>query len=390
MIEGARAPADVAPARETRRGAAAARWLAEHLAGADYNRFPTSRADAAAFKQWVHVVVLDPAVALVANFSALREPDGTTAHRLTVLVETPVAPGAASTEATSLAIGGPGAGPDTGPGTGPGRELRGCVRRFAAERCAVPAGRTSLRLDGNELTSRGELHRLVLDEPELGLRAQLGLRAVARPAVLHHLPLGGAGSHWAVVPRLVATGTIEHAGRRFTVAGAPAYRDRNWGAFRFGEVAWDWGHAAAPAGGPPCAIAFARVMDAARTRVVAQQLLVWWGDRLLASFRDRELDVATAGAFDGAMPTLPPALALCRPGRATGVPERVTVTAASSRGRVEVGFTRTATARILVPNESRLGTTAIHESFGDVALTGRAEGQDLALAGRGVFECVHA
>jgi hypothetical protein len=346
-----------------------AQRFAEDLVGADYNRFATSTAAAASFKQWVHVAVLDPAIALIANFSAMTRPDApgggargdgvsAVAHRLTTLVHA----GA----------------------------LRGHVRAFAAERCAMPAGRTVLAFGGNRLAADGDIHHLELDEPALALHARLTLRAVARSSVLHHLPLGGAACHWAVVPRLVASGTIEHAGRCHVLVDTPAYRDRNWGAFRFGEVAWDWGYAAAPAGGPPCAIAFARLLDAPRTRVIEQQVLVWWGARLLGAFRDREIGLAGTGDVDGPLLTIPPALALCRPGRATGVPETVTVTARSSRGWLELGFARTATARIVVPAESRLGTTAIYESLGEVTATGRVDGQDVQLAGRGVFECVHA
>ena len=337
---------------------AAARGLVGQLAGGDYNRFPTRPALAARFKQWVHVAVAGPELSLVANFSALPAPSGDTAHRLIVLVHA--------------------------------GDVRGAVRAFAAERCAMPAGRMHLRFDCNELAATGDLHRLVLDEPDLALRADLVLRALAGPSALHHLPVGAGGEfHWAVVPRLAATGTVEYAGRTHALAAAPAYRDRNWGSFCLGDAAWDWGYVTAAAGGPPCAIAFARLLDAARTRVIEQQLLVWWGDRLLASFRDREVAFALAGAFDGARPTIPPALALCRPGRATDVPEAVTVTGASSRGRIEVQFTRRATARILVPNDARLGTTALYESFGDAAASGAVDGQDLALTGRGFFECVH-
>jgi len=323
----------------------------------DYHRFPTSAAAAAGFKQWVHVAVIDPEIALVANFSAIAAPGGT-AHRLVALVHT--------------------------------GEVRGHARRFAPEQCAMPVGRTALRFGHNELTVAGHHHALSLDEPALGLRARLSLRAVASPAVLYHLPLGAQRAlHWAVVPRLTATGEIEYAGRRHAIRDAPAYRDRNWGSFRFGDMAWDWGYAAAPAGGPPCALAFARLMDASRSRVIEQHLLVWWAGALLASFRDREVAYALDGAYTGALPTLPAALALCRPGHATDVPEVVTVTAASSRGRVALRFTRAATARVVVPNESRLGTTAIYESFGAIAATGRVDGQDIELTGRGLFECVH-
>jgi hypothetical protein len=272
-----------------------------------------------------------------------------------------------------------------------GDRMRGQLREVPAERCAMPAGHTALRFDRNELTTTGDIHSLTLEEPDLALRARLSLRAVARPAVLHHRPLGADGVfHWAVVPRMVATGTIEVAGRTQALLDAPAYRDRNWGTSCFGDMAWDWGYATAPRGGPPCAIAFARTMDASRTRVIEQQVLVWWGGALLASFRDREVELACSGAFDGPLLTIPPALALCRPGRATGVPRTVTVVGASPRGRLELRFDRAATARIIVPSEVRLGTSAIYESLGDVAVTGSVDGQDLAFTGRGLFECVHA
>jgi hypothetical protein len=371
MVAGA--PAVTAAARLAHR-------LADGLPGADYNRFPTSTAASATFKQWVHLAVVDPAIALVANFSALPAPPGPR--------ESPVPPEPREHRLTLLVHAG---------------ALAGHVRRFPAERCAMPAGRTQLRFDRNELTTTGDVHQLLLDEPALALRARLTMRAVTSPAVLHNLPLGPLGRlgslrtlgtrsrfHWAVVPRLVATGIIEHAGCVHELVEAPAYRDRNWGSFCFGDVAWDWGYVTATAGGPPCALAFARLMDASRTHVVEQQILVWWGQHLLASFRDHEVSVACEGAFDGWMATIPPALALCRPGRATGVPEVVTVTGQSSRGRVELRFTRAATARIVVPNESRLGTTAIYESFGGASVAGRVDDQDVALDGRGFFECVHA
>jgi hypothetical protein len=331
----------------------------------DYNRFPTGAASAAAFKQWVHVAVLDPEIALIANFSVMPALAGR-AHRVLVLIHHAGHAG------------------HTG-------ELRGQLREVAGALCAMPAGRTVLRFDRSELTATGDVHRLMLDEPALGLRARLTMRALARPAVLHHRPVGSGGAfHWAVVPRLAASGTLEYAGRTFTLRDAPAYRDRNWGAFCFGDVAWDWGYAAAPAGGPPCAVAFARMMDASRTRILEQQMLVWWGGALLASFRDREVELACTGAFDGPLVTVPPALALCRSGRATGVPQTATVIGASSRGRLELRFARDATARIIVPSESRLGTTAIYESLGGITATGRIDGQDLAFAGRGLFEHVHA
>lgn len=354
---------------------ALARGLGRDLAGVDFNRFPTRGALTDTFKQWVHVAVVDPAITLVANFSAIPAPPAPAVHRLTALVYTD--------------------------------RVRGHVRRFDRERCAMPRGRSALRFDGNELVVARGVHQLSIDEPALALRARLIMRPLAPPSVLHHLGAGLRGAfHWAVAPRLHASGVIEHAGRTYALAGAPGYRDRNWGSFCFGDLSWDWGYIAAPADGPPCSLVFARLMNAARTRIVEQELLVWWGDSLLASLRDRDLRFECTGAYDGPLATLPPALALCRPGRATDVPQTVTVHGRSSRGRIEVRFARAATARILVPNDvpndvasdapddarnhARPGLTTIYESFGEASVVGRLDGRDLAVTGRGFFECVHA
>lgn len=341
-----------------RRGQQRAAGIADlaGMTGADFHRFPTRAAAAASFKQWIHVAVFDPAISVIANFSTIAEPAGP-AHRLAVLVY--------------------------------GDEVAGHVRRFEPGDCAMAPGRTALRFGASELVTAGDVHDLVLEDPALELRARLTLRAVTAPSVLHHLPVGAGALHWAVVPRLVATGTVERAGRTHELAGAPAYRDRNWGSFRFGDVAWDWGHAAGAAGDAPCAVGFMRLLSAGRTRILDQAILVWWGDRLLASFRGAEVEIAAAGAFEGPVVTVPPALALCRPGHATGVPGAVTVTGRSSRGAIALRFARTRTARIIVPNDAGLGTTAIYESLGDAAISGRIEGRELTGAGPGVLECVH-
>jgi hypothetical protein len=253
-----------------------------------------------------------------------------------------------------------------------------------------PPGREVARFGAQTLCTRDDVHELALHEPALELRARLTLRAASETSVLHRRIASGEGLHWAVTPRLLASGDVEVAGRRFAVESAPAYRDRNWGSFAFGDVAWDWGQLAAPADGPPCSLVFARLMNAARTRILEQHVLVWWDRSVLGSFRDRQVAFTSGQPYRGALPTIPPALALCRPGHATPVPEVVEIEAHSSRGELSIRFDREATARIMVPNDDRPGTTAIHESFGLVSANGHLDGREIAVAGRGIFECVHA
>jgi len=331
--------------------------LAGALAEADLNRRPP-RAQRERFKQWVHATVATPELALVANFSTSFA-TGAPAHRLTTLVF--------------------------------GDGVAGHSRAVPADACAVVPGRSAIRLGDSAIAPTAAGYALVVVEPRLALTAELELAPRAAASTLHNLRFaGGDVLHWSVVPRMVANGTITYAGRRHAVVDAPAYRDRNWGALRFGDVAWDWGYALADDPGSPFAIVFARLLDAARTRVVEQELLIWSGATLLASFRGAELEVVATGAARGPFPTVPAALALCRPGHASDVPEQLAITAASARGTIRVAFERLATARIVVPDDAGVGTTAIYESLGRIAVSGSADGCAVALTGRGFLECVHA
>lgn len=308
-------------------------------------------------KQWVHATISSPQITLVANFSTLAgelEP----CHRLTTLVFTD--------------------------------SVVGNVQACAAEACRTAPWRSSIRFAASHMVDTGEGFELIVDEPALELRAELQLRALAHPSTLHNLRIGGGVLHWAVVPRLLASGTIWHRGHAHEIVDAPAYRDRNWGAFDFGGVAWDWGYVLPDNRDCELAVVFARMLDVSRTRVFDQHALVWTGRSLLGSFRGGEITFVPDGRASGPFPTVPAVLALCRPGHASDIPQRLVVAAASARGRLAVEFTRTATARVLVPSDAGLGTTAIHESLGRAYARGHIDGQPIELTGHGFVEAVHA
>ena len=328
------------------------------LGAFDVNRPPVAGSPETPFKQWVHNTVWHPEMTLVANFSSVHGKRGPE-HRLTALV---YADGVA-----------------------------GHVRRFPPETCDVPVGRATAVFGPNCIRRLGAEYDLELFEPALDLRATLTLRAATHASATVGVHVGGGGQlGWSVIPRLVANGTIQHAGRVYPITNAPAYRDRNWGCFAFGELSWDWLYALAGEGQRPWAVVVSRVTDRARSRVWQQAVLLWEGSELLATFRDRDVIIRGTNPNLRAVTTIPAALGLSRTGEATDVPRSVVVEARSSRGHARLDFEAEAVARVVVPNDARLGTTPIYESLGRCRVTGSVEGRAVVFEGHGFLECLHA
>ena len=331
--------------------------LVRSLASGEFNRLPPI-ATSGRFKQRVHATISTPEVTLVANFSSTYT-DFEPAHRLTTLMF--------------------------------GESVQGHVRAPTPEACLVAPGRSAIRIGDSYIAPTKTGFKLVVVEPARQLSAELVLEARSSTSALYNMRLGREDVlHWSVVPRLIANGTITHAGRTYAVVDAPAYRDRSWGVARFGQVAWDWGYALSDDLANPIAVVFARLMDASRTQLLQQEVLVWSGLGLLSSFGGAEVELSSSGRARGPFPTVPAALALCRPGHASDVPERLVGVARSARGELRLEFERAATARIIAPNDEGVGTTASFASLGRIRVTGRVEGHAIELAGRGFLESVHA
>lgn len=325
--------------------------MIERLVNADFNRRPPH--DAVGFKQWVHTTISARDISVVANFSAMPSP------QLTTLVYA-------------------------------GR-VEGSVRRYSPDACRAPYGRSALRFGRDRCEETDGGFALAITEESLELVVDVHLTPLAAPSTLHNIRVGGGGTfHWCVIPRLVADGTIEHRGRVHTIDSAPAYRDRNWGTFKFGAATWDWGYVLPDDPACPHSVVFARMMDATRTRVLEQDVLVWAGDLLLGAFRDHEVELTARGALRGPFPTVPAGLALCRSGHASDVPREVTVRGRSAHRNVVVELVEVQTARVVVPDDSGLGTTAIFESLGRANVSGCIDGVDVTMTGHSFLESVHA
>jgi hypothetical protein len=334
------------------------RDLVGTLGAFDVNRPPVHGVPDAPFKQWVHTTVWHPALTLVANFSSVHAKRGGE-HRVTTLVY--------------------------------GDRVAGHVRLFPAAVCDAPVGRATAAFGPNRVRRIGPEYDVELFEPELDLRATLTLRAATHASTTVGVRLGGGGRlGWSVIPRLVANGTIQYAGRVYEIEDAPAYRDRNWGCFAFGELSWDWLYTLAGGGDSPWAVVVSRLTDRARSRIWQQAVLVWERSELLATFRDRDVTIRGSRPHMRPVTTVPAALGLCRPGEATDVPRSVEVEGRSSRGHVRLAFEADAVARVVVPNDARLGTTPIYESLGHCRVTGDVEGRAVEFEGHGFLECLHA
>jgi hypothetical protein len=339
-------------------GGRADRSLVATLGDYDVNRDPAAASSSAPFKQWIHMTVWDPAIALVVNFSALHG-KGAAQHRMTAIVYSD-------------------------------RGVAGHVRRIPSHECRMPPGRATVVFGSNCTRRFGADYELQVYEPALDLRVSLTLRAATQASTMQGVRVAGDSRlAWTVVPRLLASGTIQYDGRVHALARAPAYRDRNWGGFEFGELSWDWGYATEGGGGDRTVV-FTRLLDRVRDRVLGQDVLVWSRQHLAAVFRDREVAFGARGRLKGPVETVPPALALCGPGEATDAPDGLDVAARSSRGRLRIAFDRRATARILVPNDARVGVSSIYEGLGWCSVTGDVEGDRVEFTGHGFLESLHA
>lgn len=241
------------------------------------------------------------------------------------------------------------------------------------------------------LNERG--YRLEAALPERQLSVKLDLTPLARPVVAPTIRLGREERlSWAVVPRLLAEGEIEAAGRRQAVIAAPAYHDRNWGRFAWGgDYAWEWATLLPDEPAAPWSFVYSRIADRGRAATSAQSVIVWRGETPLRKFYDRDLVVSQEGAApDGRPFRIPRISSLVSSGLAADTPRRLTIMA---RGydddlRLELEFERL--AQVVVPNDVWPGLTALSEASGRFRASGRLAGERVEFHGRAQAEFNHA
>ena len=336
--------------------------IARTLAETDHFRRAPGPGGAPDFKEWQHFLVRAPGLELLVNFSLqhdLHREGAPELARLIVLARTD--------------------------------RWRGGLDTYASDFTA-PAGALSARLGASTLDLRGGAYHLDFAHPRAAIAGRLELHPLTTPALSHNIRLApGRHLSWLMVPRLAAHGVVHVAGRRFDLAGDPAYHDHNWGHFRWGDdFAWEWGSGLPRDPASPWSLIFVRMADRARTRAHSQGLFLWRGADHHRFFRDRDLRVTAAGAADRrGVFKLPPVLAVLHPGDLADVPRRLDVECAADGDRVHMSFEPSDVAQLLIPDERRSDRLVIlNEACGRLHLRGEVRGESIDLEGDGVFEFI--
>jgi hypothetical protein len=331
------------------RAAAASDWL---------RRGPVGAHAPARHKEWLHFCVFAPGLDLLVNFSVVDEADAPPVEvgRLTLLVRT-------------------------------GDRWEGEVLTYPADQLDARRGEVGLRLGPHAVWLEDGAYRMTVRSARLQL--DLRLTPLALPSIVNNVATGdGPPIHWLVLPRNLASGRLRWDGVEHTLRQTPAYHDHNWGHFRWGaDFAWEWGYALPQDPEDPWSLVFVRLSDRAHSRTRMQGLFVWDGTREARVLRGPQLTVTHTGLLRPSQVTkVPPVMGLLFPELSTGVPASLHVHAEDRGDVIELEFTPSAVAQVIVPADHHLGATIIQELSGEVRVTGRVRGRELRFVSPSVFE----
>lgn len=219
---------------------------------------------------------------------------------------------------------------------------------------------------------------------------EIELLPASIPSISHNIRLGaGAQVSWCLVPRLVASGWLEHDGVRLSFADRVAYHDHNWGRFAWGgDFSWEWGCAVPDDPELPWTLIFARMNDRRRHRTTATSMFLLEHGRHLRYFRNAEASIATDGVADSRPAgRVPAAAALLLPDEDREMPRWLRLAAARGEdalhGEVEV----VRHGQILVPSETNpRGIVRLNEATTRVRVHGHCAGRVVEWRGAGLVE----
>ena len=323
-----------------------------------------SLGEAGPHKEWHHFVVHDPPLRIIVNFNLTDRtgPHGTdTVPRIIALVHH-------------------------------GR-YSGTVETFEQQDCELRTGRVAARFGPNSFTLVSGAYELAVDVPTIDLRARLRLLPATTPFVASNQPLAPrARLSWLCVPRLHAHGDVWVGNDRFTLRGATAYHDHNWGRFRWGDdFGWVWGSVLPASSTDPWSIVFMCMTDRLRRRANRQGLYVWHGRDPAVMWRDSVVAFEQRGLLRRRPAlTLPPVMRVLRPGSASDLPSRLVIRGRHDGDELRLTFESDDYVRLVVPDEhDELGLVTLNEVSGRVVAVGEIDGLNVDLEGSGVFEFLH-
>lgn len=226
------------------------------------------------------------------------------------------------------------------------------------------------------------------DLPEDSLRLDLTATAVTRPfAVERRLPLGSGWISWSVVPRLRLAGRAVVAERELDLRAADAYHDHNWGRWHWGDdFGWEWGCLLAPAPGP--AFVVSRTTDRAHASASPALLTVDSRGRR-RRFSGAAVELAFAESRPADPRRLPGAMAALHQDRASPrLPTQLSVHADDGRDSAHLEFAAAASAQLIAADPAGGGYSFIHELAGTFEFGCRIAGESTTGDGLGIVEFV--
>jgi hypothetical protein len=317
-------------------------------------------------KEWTHFSVMAPQFDLIANFNLTG--------RIGELGETVASPRLALLFRDAA-------------------DWHGDAPGFRLEDTSIEEGSPDAVMGANSVRFAAGRYRLNIDLPARRISADLELRPIAFPVVASNIPLSASDTFsWAVVPRLLASGTVTARGQRYEVRDAPAYHDRNWGRFAWGGgCAWEWATIIPADVQEPWSLVFSRIVDLRQAKVLSQSLMVWHGDRLVRKFYGPDLKVERRGMLQLVRPfRIPAVAALALPGSAADVPRCLDVAAAACTDELHLQLTFDGFAQVVFPNDRFPGLTALSECPGRARVSGRVGEAAVDFAARAHAEFNHA
>jgi hypothetical protein len=339
------------------------------LQGDYFRRSPGRHGRPAGFKEWLHFCIYGEDLDALLNFSVVDDvrevaPLAEEVGRVTALLHDP-----------SEAVWG------------------GGVAAVDRDQLHVGGGKIDATFGDSRLSFDGQRYLMRVRLPSLDLHGDLEIEPLARAPLIHNVETGdGPPINWFVVPRLLASGELRWRSKHYRFDKEPAYHDHNWGHFGWGrDFSWEWGFGLPRSMATPWCIVFARLSDRARLRTRMQVLFLWNGVREHRVWREHELTVTHEGLFRrDYVHKVPGVMGIISPGTATSVPARIDIKARGGADALDLSFTPTEAAQVIIPNDLDDGVTIINEVSGALEVEGRVRGDAVAFETRTIFEFLGA
>jgi hypothetical protein len=248
-------------------------------------------------------------------------------------------------------------------------------------------GRTSIALEQIAVAVDGERVLASARMPRDGLALDLTATAASDELDVElRLPLGSGWISWYAVPVLAVAGSATVAGRSLDLSQATAYHDHNWGRWHWGDdLGWEWGCFASASG---LAFVLSRTTDRAH-RHTSRPLLVVQGRARRRVFAGRPVALAFDGLLEAEPRRLPGSLAALHGDRAAPrLPARLHVRADDGADHVELEFRARACAQLIAADPAARGYGFVHELVGEFAFASRLRGEGREGTGLAVVEYV--